>query len=236
MTSHRDAWDAASPEPLPPVEKPATVRRLGPVDAPSRSAGCRTRSGGARTIEGQPLLLLPPDAARRLPFRRRQPGPATLLLAAGLAAVEPVAAAADAPRDGGLRLRGAGLPKAMLARLEAGQRIDTHKDGGGSHPLVHKVHIPLQTEPEALLTVEGARIHLPAGYAWEVNNLAWHGAFNGGTRDRIHFIFEVFEGAGRDVLEIGSGDGRRPTARASMRPPARGSALHQPGCSSENGT
>ena len=23
-----------------------------------------------------------------------------------------------------------------------------------------------------------------------------HGAFNGGERDRIHFIFEVFEGAG----------------------------------------
>ena len=65
------------------------------------------------------------------------------------------------------------FPKAMLARLEAGQHIDT--DGGGSHPLVHKVHVPLQTNPRAWLTVDGAR---------------------------IHFIFEVFEGAGRAVQEL----------------------------------
>ena len=52
-----------------------------------------------------------------------------------------------------------------------------------------------------MLTVDGATTHLEAGYAWEVNNLAPHAAFNGGTHDRIHFIFEVFEGAGREVFE-----------------------------------
>ena len=88
------------------------------------------------------------------------------------------------------------FPKAMLARLEAGQRIDLHVDGGAASPLVHKVHVPLQTDPRAVLTVDGVGVHLAPGYAWEVNNLAAHGAFNGGDRDRIHFIFEVFEGAG----------------------------------------
>ena len=115
--------------------------------------------------------------------------------------MEPVAAAADDPGGGGLRLRGAGLSQGHAGRLEAGQRIDSHADGGRSNPLVHKVHVPLQTGPEAVLTVDGATTHLEAGYAWEVNNLALHGAFNGGPRDRIHFIFEVFEGAGREVFE-----------------------------------
>ena len=35
---------------------------------------------------------------------------------------------------------------------------------------------------------------LMAGHAWEINNLLVHGAFNGGETDRIHLIFEVFEG------------------------------------------
>lgn len=87
-------------------------------------------------------------------------------------------------------------PKVMLARLEAGHGIDRHVDGGGSHPLTHKIHVPLETNPEAILTVDGEDFHLQTGRAFEVNNLAPHGAFNGGRADRIHLIFEVFEGAG----------------------------------------
>ena len=89
-------------------------------------------------------------------------------------------------------------PKAMLARLAAGCGIDPHTDGGSMNPLTHKIHVPLQTNPRATLTVAGATVHLEAGYAWEVNNLASHGTFNGGAQDRIHFIFEVLEGAGRE--------------------------------------
>lgn len=87
-------------------------------------------------------------------------------------------------------------PKVMLARLEAGHRIDLHVDGGGSNPFVHKIHMPLETNPAALLQVDKADFHLAAGRAFEVNNLVPHGAFNGGASDRIHLIFEVFEGSG----------------------------------------
>ena len=61
------------------------------------------------------------------------------------------------------------------------------------HPQVR-----FQTNPRSTLTVAGATFHPEAGYAWEVNNLAVHSAFNGGGQDRIHFIFEVLEGAGRE--------------------------------------
>ena len=87
-------------------------------------------------------------------------------------------------------------PKAMLARLAAGRGIDLHTDDGGAHHLVHKIHVPLETNSQAMLTAAGVTSHLHAGCAWEVNNLAPHGAFNGGAEARIHFIFEVFEGAG----------------------------------------
>ena len=87
-------------------------------------------------------------------------------------------------------------PKAMLARLAAGRGIDMHTDSGGMNPFVHKIHVPLQTSPGATLTAGDATFHLEAACAYEVNNLGPHGAFNGGAEDRIHFIFEVFEGAG----------------------------------------
>lgn len=88
------------------------------------------------------------------------------------------------------------FPKVMLARLAAGHRIDLHVDRGGSHAYVHKVHVPLETNPGAVLTVDGEDFHLEVGRAFEVNNLASHGAFNAGEADRIHLIFEVFGGAG----------------------------------------
>ena len=46
------------------------------------------------------------------------------------------------------------FPKAMLARLESGHGIDRHVDGGGSNPLVHKIHVPIQTDPAAVLFVQ----------------------------------------------------------------------------------
>ena len=101
------------------------------------------------------------------------------------------------------------FPKAMLARLNAGGGIEPHQDGGGMNSLTHKIHVPLQTGPRATLTVRGETRHLPAGQAFEVNNLATHSAFNGEPRDRIHFIFEVFEGAGMEWRE-------RRSTRAAM--------------------
>ena len=88
-----------------------------------------------------------------------------------------------------------------MARLAAGGGIDPHIDVEPSNSLTHKIHVPLVTNPKAMLTVAGAELHLPAGRALEVNNLAPHSAFNGGEQDRIHFIFEVFEGAGAPKVQ-----------------------------------
>ena len=87
------------------------------------------------------------------------------------------------------------FPKAMLAKLLAGHAIDPHRDGAGSNERVHKIHVPLVTNPDATFHVNGEDFHLEPGYAYEVNNIVSHGAANGGNEDRIHFIFEVYEGA-----------------------------------------
>lgn len=91
--------------------------------------------------------------------------------------------------------RQAVFPKVMLARLQAGHGIDAHTDGIGSHPFTHRVHVPLATNPQATLTIRQTAYHLAAGYAWEVNNLAVHRARNDGPEDRVHLVFEVFDGS-----------------------------------------
>ena len=94
----------------------------------------------------------------------------------------------------------------IVAGLRPGRGLDEHIDSGPSNSLVHKIRVPLVTNPRAMLTAAGAEFHLATGHAWKINNLALHGVFNGGEQDRIHLIFEVFEGAGapgahRDVGE-----------------------------------
>ena len=86
-------------------------------------------------------------------------------------------------------------PKAMLASLAAGHRIDTHVDGGRATLSAHKIHVPVRTEAAAKLIVGGVEHHLRKAQAYEVNNKLPHGAFNGGREERVHFIFEVFDAA-----------------------------------------
>ena len=209
MTQDRQSGSEASAAPLPRVEKPPTVRCLGSADADALAARVRRLSEQAwhREDASKENRFFGLEHTRHVVFRfipgnrdpRRfysQPGwlvwrqwllpVMERVTALGYGFAEPV------------------FPKAMLARLGAGRRIDTHVDGdgrAGSHPLVHKVHVPLQTDAKVVATVDGIGVHLAAGFAWEVNNLVPHGAFNGAATDRIHFIFEVFEGAGRRTSE-----------------------------------
>jgi len=85
------------------------------------------------------------------------------------------------------------FPKVMLARLAAGSVVDKHTDGLGSNLYTHKIHIPIQTNDQAWIDVGKRRFHLTPGHAYELNNLAPHGAENAGATDRIHLILEVYD-------------------------------------------
>ena len=81
----------------------------------------------------------------------------------------------------------------MLAKLQPGQIIDRHIDKQKSNFITHKIHIPIQTNPEAKFCVKDKSFHLQEGYAYEVNNIVSHGAENNGKQPRIHLIFEIFD-------------------------------------------
>jgi len=83
--------------------------------------------------------------------------------------------------------------KAMLARLKPHSVIEPHIDRGSSYEFVHKIHIPLISQPDVEFIVEDKVFFLQPGYAYEVNNLKKHGVSNPTNINRVHFIFEVFD-------------------------------------------
>lgn len=86
------------------------------------------------------------------------------------------------------------FPKVMLARLEAGQVIDSHVDGSGSNLYTHKIHVPIFSNQDVDFLVKDRRFYLEPGKIYEVNNIENHGVINNSDSDRIHLIFEIFEG------------------------------------------
>ncbi len=87
------------------------------------------------------------------------------------------------------------LCKAMLAKLKSKGTIASHVDYVIRDKYVHKIHIPLITNPQAIMQIGEEDFHLEKGKAYEVNNMVMHGVTNQGDEDRVHFIFEYYNKA-----------------------------------------
>ena len=52
-----------------------------------------------------------------------------------------------------------------------------------------RLHIPIITNPGAIMVVDHVAKHMPAdGSVWITNNTKYHNAFNGGEENRIHLV------------------------------------------------
>ena len=52
-----------------------------------------------------------------------------------------------------------------------------------------RLHIPIYTNPGAIMVVDQVAKHMPAdGSVWVTNNTKYHNAFNGGEENRIHLV------------------------------------------------
>lgn len=80
--------------------------------------------------------------------------------------------------------------RAMMARLRAGASIGRHRDLHPSFAISHRIHVPLQTNPDVSFIVGTEQISTEEGVAFELNNRLPHEVVNRGTTPRIHFIFD----------------------------------------------
>jgi len=57
-----------------------------------------------------------------------------------------------------------------------------------------RLHIPIITNPGAIMVVDSVAKHMPAdGSVWITNNKKYHNAFNGGEENRIHLVACVLD-------------------------------------------
>jgi len=85
-------------------------------------------------------------------------------------------------------------PRVMFAKLPAGSTIFPHTDRMASH-YIHKIHVPLVTNPGTRFHVGDQTMNIPVGEIYEVNNKRNHAVENDGELDRIHLIFECYNAA-----------------------------------------
>ena len=57
-----------------------------------------------------------------------------------------------------------------------------------------RLHIPIYTNPGAIMVVDKVARHMPAdGSVWITNNTKYHNAFNGGEQNRVHLVACVLD-------------------------------------------
>ena len=57
-----------------------------------------------------------------------------------------------------------------------------------------RLHIPIYTNPGAIMVIDKRAQHMPAdGSVWVTNNLKYHNAFNGGEENRVHLVACVLD-------------------------------------------
>lgn len=67
-----------------------------------------------------------------------------------------------------------------------------HRDQSGNLLFgISRLHIPLRTNPNAFLDIEGVPYHLELNELWSLDTSGIHAARNGGSEDRVHLVIDV---------------------------------------------
>jgi hypothetical protein len=83
-----------------------------------------------------------------------------------------------------------GIGRYRVAFMRPGFKIPTHIDGDPNEDV--KIHIPIFTNEQATLTVNGETRHLPAdGSVWYINSGVPHSAENQGRTVRAHLLINL---------------------------------------------
>jgi hypothetical protein len=83
------------------------------------------------------------------------------------------------------------MGKAAFLRLPGNKTVYQHHDEGDYLGLVHRHHIAIQTNEDAIFLIDKEEKHMKSGDCWEINNGRFHGVTNNGTTDRIHLLFDI---------------------------------------------
>lgn len=86
---------------------------------------------------------------------------------------------------------GARLARATLAELAAGATIAPHRDNGIGITAVHRIHVPVLTNPEVHFFIDRVSHYLEAGIVYEFDNTRLHAVENRSGERRVHLMLDL---------------------------------------------
>jgi hypothetical protein len=81
---------------------------------------------------------------------------------------------------------------AFIARLNPKSSIGMHSDGGNFLTKCHRIHFPLQTNPQVAYCIEDQEYYWQRGRAYEFDNTRVHGVKNRSDEARIHLVVNLY--------------------------------------------
>lgn len=79
----------------------------------------------------------------------------------------------------------------VYPRMPAQTNIGQHIDRGYYLKTVHRLHIPIVTNPDVYFLIGDTKFHMEEGRVYEINNQQRHGVSNSGDTQRIHLIVDI---------------------------------------------
>ena len=83
------------------------------------------------------------------------------------------------------------LSRARIVRLMPGRRVYPHVDRGEYYRVRDRYHLVLQSASGSYLKSGDEEVRMRVGELWWFDNKAVHEAYNDGTAERIHMIFDL---------------------------------------------
>lgn len=80
---------------------------------------------------------------------------------------------------------------AVLICLPAGKSTRKHADQSQLFHYTHRCHLPLVTNADAIMNINGTDNHFSQGHWYEMNNMVAYQAVNNGAEDRIHLMVDL---------------------------------------------
>lgn len=90
---------------------------------------------------------------------------------------------------------GARLARMTLAELPAGAKIDGHRDNGIGITAVHRIHVPVLTNPQVHFFIDKISHYLEAGAIYEFDNTRLHAVDNRSDQRRVHLMCDLMPAA-----------------------------------------
>ena len=83
------------------------------------------------------------------------------------------------------------IVRLMLTELGPRAKITPHKDGGAGVVLVHRLHVPVVSNPNVKFVIDQIPHYLEPGIAYEFDNTRLHAVDNDSNQPRVHLMCDI---------------------------------------------